>query len=346
MSGRADDVEGERRMSEVSGWQQVVLANDHLRAVVLPGRGGDILSLEHLPSATSLLWRAPWQTPPGPHVAPGAGFLDWYQGGWQDLLPNGGPPCVVDGVEHDWHGESWRRAWTVVEADGAGLELEVTLETLPLRVRKRIELDGPTLRVRERIEHAGDEPVRMLWGQHPAWGGELLEAGCRVDLPGGRTECYGVQIQETSELADAGEGRWPLLPGRAGGSVDLSRVPGPEHGTHDLCAIGDLAAGWYALRNPRRGIGVALRFPHELFRWLWMWRPFGGVDAPPLDGRTYALAIEPWTGPSPSLAAGVERGEALRLAPGEAVAAEIELTVFAASDVAVVDVGRNGQVIT
>jgi Domain of unknown function (DUF4432) len=330
-------------MGDVNGWESIELAGSELRAVVLPGRGGDIASLEHRPTGASLLWRAPWDTPAGPRVPPGADFHEWYLGGWQDLFPNGGAPCTVDGVEHEQHGESWRRAWTW-RRDGDALELEVTLDTLPLRTRKRIEVRGATVRVQEEIAHVGSEPARMMWGHHPTYGGDLIERGCRIEVAGGRTECFGAQVDSTSRLAPVGTGRWPRIPGRGGDLVDLSVVPGPESGSHDVCLITDVEAGWYAIRNPRRGVGVAVRYPREVFGYLWMWQPFGGATLAPFDRETYALALEPWTSP-PSLGAAVERDAEVRLAPGESLRAEIELTAFAADERPVTDVRPGGEVV-
>jgi galactose mutarotase-like enzyme len=327
-------------MGDVSTWERIALGSDELLAAVLPGRGGDILSLEHRPSGAQLLWAAPWNTPAGPAVPEGADFHEWYLGGWQDLFPNGGAPAEVDGVRHEQHGESWRRAWAATPIDG-GVQLDVTLGVLPLRAHKTIRVAGPTLTVRERIENAGAAELRMMWGHHPAYGGALVEAGARVDLPGGTTECFGAAVDSTSRLADRGSGRWPRLPGRDGGEIDLSLVPGPESGTHDVCLVTDLEAGWYAIRNPRRGLGVAVRFPREVFRFLWMWQPYGGATFAPFDQGIYALALEPWTSP-PSLGAAAAREAAVRLAPGEALEAEIELTVFAADERAVLDVGPGG----
>jgi galactose mutarotase-like enzyme len=330
-------------VGDVSGWERIELGDGELRAVVLPGRGGDVLSLRHAPSGAELLWQAPWDGHRGPAVPAGADFHDWYLGGWQDLFPNGGAPGVVDGVAHEQHGESWRRAWAV-ERDGGALELSVALETLPLRARKRIEVAGATLRISEQVANAGGAAVRMMWGHHPAFGGDLVERGCRVDLPGGRTECFGGEVDTSARLASHGEGRWPSIPGRDGRAVDLSVVPGPESRSHDVCLIGELEAGWYAVRNPARGLGVALRFPRELFRWLWMWQPFGGASAEPFSRGTYALALEPWTSP-PSLEAAVRRGEEVLLAAGERLEAELELTVFAADERPVLDVGPGGAIV-
>lgn len=331
-------------VSRSDTWATEVLDNGQLRVVVLPGRGGDVHALEHRPSSTQLLWHAPWTTPAGPSVPDGADFHEWYLGGWQDLLPNGAGPCTVDGVQHEQHGESWRLPWSCARRDET-LVLEVALRVLPLRATRRLRLVGATLRVEERIENAGEAPVRFMWGHHPAWGGDLLEAGCRVDLPGGRTHCFGSEVDRSSRLAAVGSGEWPRLPGRQGGSVDLSVVPGAEAGSHDVALVTDLQDGWYALRNPRRGVGVAVRFPRETFRWIWMWQPYGGATVEPFSRGTYALALEPWTSP-PGLANAVERGAEIRLGPGERLEATLEVTAFDATDAPVTAIGAGGAVAT
>jgi galactose mutarotase-like enzyme len=325
-------------------WTPVTLENERLRVTVLPERGGDIHALRHLPSQSELLWRAPWETPAGPSIPAGVDFHDWYLGGWNDLFPNGDGPCVVDGVSHERHGESWRMPWRA-SGGGDALTLEVELSVLPLRARKTLRLSGSTLVVDELVEHVGDAPLRMMWGQHPAWGGDLLEAGCRIDLPGAMVEGYGAQVDATSRLDASARAPWPTFPGSDGGELDLSVVPGPERRSHDVAVIGDLADGWYALRNPGRGIGVALRFPRELFRWLWMWQPFGGVSVAPFDQGTYALALEPWTSP-PGLERATARGAEVRLQPGETLSATIEATVFEAGEGEVTAVGAGGRVET
>lgn len=310
----------------MNGWETAVLDNGTLRVVVLPGRGGDIWELVHVPTGAQLLWHAPWPLRPGPRVVAGEHFEDWYAGGWQDLLPNGGDACEVDGVRHAFHGESWALPWESTARDGT-LELAVSLATLPLRMSKTVSLDGATLRIEERVENAGDRDVRFAWGHHPAFGGDLLAAGCAIDVPGGKVETLPEPVDTTSRLEPGATSTWPFAPGRDGRRVDLREVPGPEARAHDVALVTDLAAGWCAVRNPRRRLGIALTFPREVFRWLWIWQAFGGATMPPYDERVYTLALEPWTSP-PSLAHAVERGEAAVLAPGESLAATVEATVL------------------
>jgi galactose mutarotase-like enzyme len=303
--------------------EPVELENDVLRVVVLPARGGEIRELWHKPSSTQLLWHAPWADASVPtHTG---SFDDWYAGGWQELLPNGDDACELDGVVHAFHGESWSRGWDAATV-GDGVVLSVSLQTVPLAVERRMRLTGSTLVIEEKVRNVGGVPVRFSWGHHPAFGGNLLEEGCALDLPGGSVEGYHADLR-TGRLAPLARSAWPHAVGRDGALVDLRRVPGPDAGSHDVTLVSDLPDGWFALRNPARDVGVACRFPRHVFRWLWLWQAYGGVLEPPFDAGTYTLAVEPWTSP-PCLARAAARGAEARLEPGAALDVRVEVTVF------------------
>lgn len=110
----------------MNGWETAVLDNDVLRVLVLPGKGGEISEVWHLPSGSQLLWHAPWELRRGPRVEPGTQFDDWYAGGWQDLLPNGDAACEVGDVSHEFHGESWALPWCAVRNPNRRLGLTLT----------------------------------------------------------------------------------------------------------------------------------------------------------------------------------------------------------------------------
>ena len=93
----------------VAGWESVVLQNDLLRVTVLPGKGADIHELVDLESGIDALFKAPWGLqPPGGEPREGSDgveFLENYQGGWQELLPNVNDACTYDGAQIPFHGE-------------------------------------------------------------------------------------------------------------------------------------------------------------------------------------------------------------------------------------------------
>ena len=302
-----------------------MLASPELRATIHPDRGGDIASLVHLPAGIELLWQAPWPERQGP-IPSDAQFDAWYAGGWQDLLPNGNEACVVDGVRHAFHGETWRREWQA-RRDGDAVELSLALETLALSVVRRIQVDGPSLVVAERVRNEGEAPVRCMWGQHPALGGGLLEPGCRIEVAGGTTLGYHELLEPRSRLGMGWRDRWPKGRTGAGDLLDLRDVPGPDARVHDVVLLTDLDEGRVAVVNPRLRLRFELVFPAEVFRWLWIWQAYGAA-LPPHEEPVYALAVEPWTSP-PCLARAVEAGQAAELGPGQDLAVRIEARVTA-----------------
>ncbi len=87
---------------EVVGWQSVVLENDVIRVVVLPGKGAEIHQITDLRSGTDVLFAGPWGLrPPGAAHLPGSGddeFMWNYAGGWQVLFPSVNEACVYGGA--------------------------------------------------------------------------------------------------------------------------------------------------------------------------------------------------------------------------------------------------------
>ena len=118
----------------------------------------------------------------------------------------------------------------------------------------------------------------------------------------------------TARLEPGRREPWPFAPLRAGGTVDLREVPGPETGSHDDLYVTDLDAGWLAVSNPRLELTFRLEWDHALFGWIVLWQPYGGAVAPPLAG-SYALGIEPWTSML-DLEQAVAAGAATELAAG------------------------------
>src|SRR5687767_7179255 len=178
-----------------SGWEVVRLVSDDMEVAVLPGKGGEIYSVlarrGGARKGIDLLWKSPWGLRPPP-VASSSGaesqavWLDNYGGGWQELLPNAGGACTVNGVAHTFHGEASVVPWAyeVEGHDGgaAGVRLSVRLARTPLRVEKRVRLepDRPVLRIGERITNEGVREQPVMWGHHPAFGAPFLAAGCRL----------------------------------------------------------------------------------------------------------------------------------------------------------------------
>ena len=320
------------------GLRTVALENELLRVTVLAGKGGDIVEFLHKPTDTDFMWRSPLgvrdpatfvPTAPRPEGA----FLDYYPGGWQECLPTGGGPASYAGTSFGPHGElclvPWDYALTEDDPTRVTLRLRVRAYRTPLFVEKQLSLAGgrPVLQIRERLVNEGREPLELMWGHHPALGPPFLDDSCVVDLPGARVRA--TDVQPTHRYAP-GEGyAWPHVPGRDGAVLDISKIPPPEARTHDTVFLTELAAGWYAVTNTRRAVGFGMAWPAGLFRAIWFWQVYGGAFGSPWFGRTYNIALEPWTTPHTTVEEAIAGGTSLRLAPGATLEAELCAVAYA-----------------
>src|SRR5689334_21660666 len=108
------------------------IENDLLAAMVLLDKGADIYQLIYKPRDLDVLWKTPWGLR-SPRTAQSsftstAAWLETDPGGWQEIFPSGGGPCVYKGVELNFHGESSVAAWdhAVIEAGGDAAEVRLT----------------------------------------------------------------------------------------------------------------------------------------------------------------------------------------------------------------------------
>ncbi|MCI0636210.1 MAG: aldose 1-epimerase, partial [Actinobacteria bacterium] len=214
---------------EHRGWPVVRLGSDRLSVDVVPGKGGDILSIRFLPRDLELLWSSPWGLRPA-GAAPGGGgsvanFLEHYPGGWQTIFPNGGAPSDADGVELGFHGEAALVPWEWRRAGDACIELVTHLARSPFALRKRLTLRGDRLEVRETVENTGGAPVEAMWSHHPAFGAPFLSGACRVDVAARRFVVDDERDVPAGDLQIGAVADWPWVPTRDGGKADLTVVP-------------------------------------------------------------------------------------------------------------------------
>ncbi len=323
-----------------SGWRAVRLRNDEVEVTLLPEKGSEIYALRSLRHDIDVLWKSPWGLRPPP-VPSSSGpesqavWLDYYGGGWQDIFPNGGDACTVDGVPLSMHGEASVVPWTYELGTGDGgvpeVRLEVRLARSPFRLQKRVWLapDRPLLHLWERVTNEGADALPFMWGHHPAYGAPFLDGGCRLEIPAATFLADETQTSPQSWLISGERSAWPVVPRTGGGTIDLSQVPGPDTPVANLGYVTDLTDGWYALTNPRLGLGVGLAWPREVFPCVWLWQELKGTRAYPWYGAVYVMGVEPHTSyPGHGLGAALERGTARTLGAGQHVEATLSAVLF------------------
>ena len=302
----------------------VELGNDDIRVVVTPHHGCSITQVISARSGAEVLATMPWDPLPPDPVASGdpAGWIARYPGGWQLLLPNGGDPCVVDGVAHGFHGEASTAAWEVVEARADGLEARLALSTMPLEVVRHIRLDGASVDVVDEVVNRGTEDAVFMWMHHPGFGGALLHPGLELQLDRARVRADADYDPAGNLLEPGSTGRWPRVPARDGGMLDLSH---PVTGSL-LCYVNDLAEPSVRLSRPELAATIDWDGP---FAGFWMWWELGGTHDAPWGGAAHVIGIEPSSTLSGhGLArARSEGADLVRLGPGARRSGRVTVTI-------------------
>jgi len=329
----------------------VTIENELLRVLICADKGADILEFVYKPIDLDFMWRSRLGLRRASHFRPSSPletghFREYFAGGWFEMLPNGPVPCTHRGATFGYHGEAtllpWEYEITSDEPERIEVRFTVRLMRMPLSVEKtmRLESASATLHLNERILNEAEQPVEILLGHHPTFGPPFLAENCRLYLPPCRVS-VGENIPPDARIAPAQTSEWPFVQGRDGEQIDLSFLPGPEVKTHDFVQLEGLDSGWFALVNPEREVGFALRWDVEKFPVLGYWQLFRGGADYPWYGMNYLAALEPASS-LPSLADAASRGKALTVTPGIPLETTIEATAFRKPlEVSSVDFGGN-----
>lgn len=315
----------------------LTIENELLRVLICADKGADILEFLYKPIDLDFMWRSRLGLRRTSHFRPSSPlasghFREYFAGGWYEMLPNGPVPCEHRGAPFGYHGEATLLPWDyeikVDEPERVEVRFSVRLTRIPLFAEKtvRLERGSATLYLHERLINEADQTVEVLWGHHPTFGPPFLAENCRIYLPPCRIS-VGENLPSDARLAHAQTAGWPFVKDRNGEMVDLSFVPGPEAKSHDFVQLDGLSNGWFALVNPEREVGFALRWDVDKFPVLGYWQLFRGGADYPWYGMNYLAALEP-TSALPSLAEAASEGKAITMAPGVPLETEIEATAF------------------
>jgi hypothetical protein len=111
----------------------------------------------------------------------------------------------------------------------------------------------------------------------------------------------------------------------------------------DAVFFKDLTDGWYAITNKKYKVGFGMAWDHSLFKYIWMWQVYGGHYDYPWYGRTYNVAIEPFTSyPGKGIAYAIENETALILNPYQEI--ETKLVALAYEGNGVKRIAQDGSI--
>jgi hypothetical protein len=314
------------------GIDTVFLENEHLRVMVLPGKGGDILEFRDKRTDTDVLWHADhnWQPPtdrPVPSADPTM-FHDHYPGGWQLNLPVAGYTDGFYDAPYGLHGESALLPFEYDAREGTEaveLELRAQLVRYPFAITRTLRLptNESSLSIEESVTNRGDEPLPYIWQQHLALGRPLLGPNAELEIPAATGVVHDYAESHRNARLSGGETfGWPIAPS-TDGEVDLREIPPEDATIHDVAYATDLKDGWFALANDSLDLRFAFEFPPDVFETVWYWQAFGGHMGSPYFGRNYNAGLEPTTAyPSDDIPTAQEENDTIKtLAAGETVSA-------------------------
>jgi hypothetical protein len=321
------------------GMRTLVMENEKLRVSLLLDKGADIFEFLYKPLDIDFMQRTRnGVINPASHfptiASKGGNYWEFWYGGWQEVFPTAGAPVEYKGAEEGLHGEvfllPWHHQVLQDDVDCISVHLWVRTVRLPFLLERIVTLrrGEPILTFEEQATNEGHIPLHYMWGHHPCISVPFLDEQCVVDAPA-ETVVTPDEAHEGYVLrTQPGRWNWPHVPLLEGGTIDLSRVLPPEARVGDAAFLTDFREGWCAITNQSLKLGFALTWPASVFRWMWFWMVYGGALAAPFFGRTYNIALEPFTSYPMGLEGSIAAGTAPMLEPGASVSATLRAIVY------------------
>ncbi len=268
------------------GMRMMTLENELIKVTVLLDKGADIYEFIYKPKDIDFMWRSPKGVrPPTNNLNMRAGtagpFPDYYEGGWQEVMPNGGRVCTYKGCEMGLHGEVWGIPWKhqIIEDSPECVSAKLWCRTprspYLLERTMTVRSGAGVLEIDEQLTNEGCETLDLMWGHHPAFGPPFLDESCVLNC-GARKVVVDRNAGDESHFEPGQEFPWPSGPARDGGDWDLSQITAPEARVSEMTYLTDLEEGWYAITNRDKQVGIGMSFDTEVFRHLWCWQNLGG----------------------------------------------------------------------
>jgi galactose mutarotase-like enzyme len=314
------------------GMKVVFMENHFLRIGILADRGSDIFEFTYKPLGIDPLLRLEKGiSNPNQHFSQirntSSQFEDYYYGGWQEILPNS-PSFNYKGAVLGQHGEVSLIPWkyAIIENNDEEIAVKLWAEPLrlPLRITKKLRMNSndPTLYIEETLENKGGTTLDIMWGHHIAFGLPFLKNGAKIET--NAREMQAEELMPDQRLIAPGQRfEFPRAVNKNGSKVDVSLIsPEDEEQYSELIYLSDFkdVKACYSIRSLESGLRFSVEWDAEIFRSLWLWQERNGIQEFPWWGKTYSVALEPWTSPwtaEPEKA--IANGEWMKIKAGEKI---------------------------
>lgn len=317
----------------------VWMENDHLRIGVLVGRGSDIFEFNYKPRNLNFLLRLDKDIHNPSQIVSqirdtGNQLEDYYYGGWQEVLPNSAP-TIYRNAELGQHGEVWMIPWKHAIIENTPEKVSLKCWTRPLRVPILVEKTftitsgSPVLTIDEVLTNESKTCLDIMWGQHIAFGLPFLQQGGHIQTNATKISAE-KNMPHPRRFVPEKESKWPKIEQIDGDVMDASVIPKEEAPPYSELAYlsGFDKEAAYAIWNANKDLGFQVNWDPVIFPYLWYWQERYATQDAPWWGKTYAIALEPWTTKFQSLSKdSSDREELLKINPGSSVHTSIKASV-------------------
>jgi len=312
------------------GMRALFIENDLLRIGILLDKGSDIFEFLYKPSDMDFVWLSPFgiKNPQRYGLtksqSPGR-FMDYYEGGWQEIFPNGGSASDYKGVEFGQHEEVSLLPWDyrIVKDEHTEIEIELSTETrlMPFRLIKSLKLKSgvPALFIKEKAVNKSPVDLKVIWGHHLAYGEPFLDEGCVVNIPANRGLTYdkpGV-LDENIPLSQSF--CWPKLPTDDNKEIDLSVIPPGHVKTSKFLYLSGLEKAEYEIINKKTGLKIKVEWNLEVMPYVWFWQEFNKIEGYPWYGMSRVFGLEPFSTDVMGLDNTVSKGREISVKAGSII---------------------------
>ena len=280
------------------GEDGICLENQHLRVIVIPGRGGKTASVRRKDSSFELLFQQCEDQ--YPTLYPGMPFSQGDSSGFDDVFPSMGEQIRLGGriLTMPDHGEIWTLPMDTVQEEGALIQT-CQGRLLPYRYEKRIWLDEDSVRYEISICNTSKYAFPCVWLCHCLMN---LEEGAVFALPWEGQLAQ--NILAGSPLGSVGQLHVH------GGAYDFDHQPSPGLALKYYLSQ-PVRKGLCVVDYPRSGVRAELSFDPEEMPYLGFWITTGGYR-----GHNN-FAFEPATGYYDTIGCSQERGRSTVLEPSQ-----------------------------
>jgi len=282
----------------------VFMENEFLKIGILAGRGSDIFQFIYKPVGMDLMLKLDKDILNPTEVfsqdrSTANQFEDYYYGGWQEILPNS-PPMDYRGARLGQHGEVSLIPWDYAIVKNTPAEVSLKLWTRPLRfpilIEKTLTLrqGSKSLQIDETLANESETELHLMWGHHIAFGLPFLGEGAHIETSATKFRAEQAMPDHRIFKPDI-EQVWPMVETLDNQVADASKILKEKQGVFsDLAYLDDFKEkAFYKITSDI--MSFSIEWDKQIFKSLWYWQERYATQNAPWWGKTYAVALEPWT---------------------------------------------------